>query len=262
MTVLGAHNPRRVASRQNARIKELRAGLTRGLHAPHVAVEGLHLVQEAARSGLTLHTVFLRDGDESLLAQVPAAPAEVLIVDRETFHSVAQTEHSQGIAALVDPPSFAMSDLFRPVPLIVVAVALQDPGNLGALIRSAEAFGATGIILLPGTVSMWNSKALRSSAGSAFRLPAFSLTAEQALAACRAHNVRLFATVARQGSPDPDFRGPAALLVGNEGAGLPASWVAQADAQVTIPLRGSVESLNATVAASVLLYEAMRQRSQ
>jgi len=116
------------------------------------------------------------------------------------------------------------------------------------------------MILLPGTVSLWNAKTLRASSGSAFRLPVVALPADQAFAALRAHGVRIFAAVARDGDSEADLRRPSALLVGNEGSGLPDAWIAQADARITIPYAGAVESLNAAVAGSVLLYEAMRQR--
>ena len=172
------------------------------------------------------------------------------------------TEHPQGVAALVEAPQFTVQAMFerRGPPLVVIAAGLQDPGNLGTLVRSAEAFGATGMILLPGTVSLWNAKTLRASSGSAFRLPVVALTAEDAFATLRGHGVRIFAAVARDGDSEADLRGPSALLVGNEGSGLPDAWIAQADARVTIPLPGAVESLNAAIAGSVLLYEAMRQR--
>ena len=116
------------------------------------------------------------------------------------------------------------------------------------------------MILLPGTVSLWNAKTLRASSGSAFRLPVVAMAADDAFAALRAHGVKVLAAVARDGSGEPDLRGPLALLLGNEGAGLPDAWIARADARVSIPCQGAVESLNAAVAGSVLLYDAMRQR--
>ena len=119
---------------------------------------------------------------------------------------------------------------------MVIAGGLQDPGNLGTLVRSAEAFGATGMILLPGTVSLWNAKTLRASSGSAFRLPVIALTGDDAFAALRDAGVQIFAAVARDGDGEVDLRGPSALLVGNEGAGLPDAWIASADARITIPL--------------------------
>jgi TrmH family RNA methyltransferase len=253
---------RRVASRQNARVKELRAGLGRGAPSAQglIALEGLHLLAEAVKSGLRLHTVFVRAGNEGLLEQLAVGSAEVLIVAPEVFASVAATEHPQGIAGLVAAPGFGLAAMVVGVPLIVVAGGLQDPGNLGTLVRSAEAFGATGMILLPGTVSLWNGKALRASSGSAFRLPVVSLGVEEAFAWLGAQGIRLCAAVARDGESAVDLRSASALLIGNEGAGLPAAWIARAEARITIPCPGAVESLNAAVAGSVLLYEAMRQR--
>ena len=261
MKSVAERGPRRVESRQNARIKELRAGLVRGTKTPHIAIEGLHLVQEALKSGLTLHTVFVRNGSEAILEHLMVGDAEVLIVAEEVFASATMTEHPQGIAALVEAPEFPLQAMFTGTPLVVIAAGLQDPGNLGTLVRSAEAFGATGMMLLPGTVSLWNAKTLRASSGSAFRLPVVALTADDAFAALRERRIRIFAAVARDGDSQADLRGPSALLVGNEGAGLPGAWIAQADARITIPLPGAVESLNAAIAGSVLLYEAMRQRT-
>jgi TrmH family RNA methyltransferase len=255
-----------VESRQNARVKELRAGLSRGMKTAHnhIAVEGLHLVQEAVKSGLNLDTVFLQEGHEELLQQFSPGSAEVLILTEDVFLSATMTEHPQGVAALVEAPQFTVQAMFPtkpwPAPLVVIAAGLQDPGNLGTLVRSAEAFGATGMILLPGTVSLWNAKTLRASSGSAFRLPVLALTADAAFKTLRDQGVRIFAAVARDGDSEADLRGPSALLVGNEGSGLPEAWIAQADARVTIPFAGAVESLNAAIAGSVLLYDAMRQR--
>jgi TrmH family RNA methyltransferase len=268
MNSLAKSSPRRVESRQNARVKELRAGLSRGMKTAHdhIAIEGLHLVQEAVRSGLKLDTVFLQEGHEELAQQFPSTNAEILILNEDVFRSAAMTEHPQGVAALVEAPQCKMQAMFppppRPAPLVVIAAGLQDPGNLGTLVRSAEAFGATGMILLPGTVSLWNAKTLRASSGSAFRLPVLALTADVAFTALRDHGVRILAAVARDGYGETDLRGPSALLIGNEGSGLPEAWIAQADARVTIPFSGAVESLNAAIAGSVLLYDAMRQRQK
>jgi TrmH family RNA methyltransferase len=266
MKSLAESSPRRVESRQNARVKELRAGLSRGMKTArdHIAVEGLHLVQEAVKSGLKLDTVFLQEGHEELAQQFPSTQAEILILSEDVFLSAAMTEHPQGVAALVEPPHFQLQAMFPaapgPAPLVVIAACLQDPGNLGTLVRSAEAFGATGMILLPGTVSLWNAKTLRASSGSAFRLPVLALTADAAFTALRDHGVRILAAVARGGDTETDLRGSSALLIGNEGSGLPEAWIAHADARVTIPFAGAVESLNAAIAGSLLLYDAMRQR--
>jgi TrmH family RNA methyltransferase len=115
-------------------------------------------------------------------------------------------------------------------------------------------------LLLPGTVSLWNAKTLRASSGSAFRLPSFAIGEEETIELLRRHGVRLFAATPHGGSRSPDLAQPAAILLGNEGAGLPEQWLLRADQTVTIPCPGAVESLNAAVAGSVLLYEAARQR--
>jgi len=151
-------------------------------------------------------------------------------------------------------------------PLILIAAGLQDPGNLGTLLRSAEAFGATAVLTTPGTVSGWNQKALRASAGSIFRMPLAAITPAD-IPRLKSRGLRLFAAVADD--PDhptstsvstTDLTQPCALMIGNEGAGLSDDWLQLADARITIPTPGRVESLNAAIAGSLLLYEASRQR--
>jgi RNA methyltransferase, TrmH family len=145
---------------------------------------------------------------------------------------------------------------------VVVLAGLQDPGNLGTILRSAEAFGANGIVGLPGTVSPWNQKAMRASAGSVFRLPVIQAGADECFSRLSEAGVKVLTTVARGGaSADAvDFSPPIALLIGNEGSGVPDEIGAWAEGAVTIPCPGPVESLNASIAAGVLLYEASRQR--
>jgi TrmH family RNA methyltransferase len=147
--------------------------------------------------------------------------------------------------------------------MIVVLAGLQDPGNLGTILRSAEAFGADGVVSLPGTVSAWNPKAVRASAGSVFRVPIVAANEVDAMARLREAGVKIIATTVHGAKPvDIQFLSePVALLIGNEGQGVPADLISKADGVVTIPCPGPVESLNAAVATSVLLYEASRQRS-
>jgi TrmH family RNA methyltransferase len=152
-------------------------------------------------------------------------------------------------------------------PLVLIAAGLQDPGNLGTLIRSAEAFGAACVLATPGTVNPWNPKALRASAGSAFRVPVIRATAED-LTRLKQQGLRVLAAVAeesREGTPptpaaDADLTGACALMIGNEGAGLTQEWLDLANGRIMIPMPGPVESLNAAIAGSLLLYEASRQR--
>ena len=142
-----------------------------------------------------------------------------------------------------------------------MGTALQDPGNLGTILRSAEAFGAAGIIALPGNVSPWNPKALRASAGSAFRIPFISASSKVAFDFLRRTGRHIFTTAVEgaQYSTSANLASPFALIIGNEGNGVSEDIATQADSALTIPT-GTVESLNAAIAASILLYEASRQR--
>jgi TrmH family RNA methyltransferase len=229
-----------------------------------VGVEGEHLLIEAMRSGVKVATVFFRSGDEALLDRIGLdAKADVIELPTEIFASAVTTESPQGIAALVAPRVFSLDDALRGErPLVVIAAGLQDPGNLGTLIRSAEAFGACGVIMLPGTVSQWNAKAMRASSGSVFRLPVVAASEEELLSRLESLGIRTLAGVADRGvsAAECDLAGPAALLIGNEGRGLSPELLKRADERITIPCPGPVESLNAAIAGSILLYEASRQR--
>lgn len=256
-----------VQSKQNGRLKELRRALAHpgreGNEA--VGIEGPNLLGEAVRAGLRLHCVFAAEGCEHLLKGLAlSGETDVLLMPRVILAPALTTETPQPIAALVDPPDWTWSDVLgKSAPLIVVLAQLQDPGNLGTILRSAEAFGATGAISLSGTVSAWNSKAVRASAGSVFRLPLLAMGAAEAMARLRESGVRTLAATVRGARPAhlENFADPVALVIGNEGNGVPEELIAEADGAVTIPCPGPVESLNAAVAASVLFYEAARQRA-
>ncbi len=175
------------------------------------------------------------------------------------------TEAPQPVAALVEPPDWTWVHMLRHkknAALVVVLAGVQDPGNLGTILRSAEAFGADGAVSLPGTVSCWNQKAVRASAGSVFRLPLVTSTVDECFMHLRDSGLRVFTTALRGGAPADlvDLAEPVALLIGNEGNGVPEDIAVQAVGAITIPCPGPVESLNASVAAGVLLYEASRQR--
>jgi TrmH family RNA methyltransferase len=262
-----------VQSRQNTRVKELRAALRKSEKTGSglIALEGQHLVDEALRSGLRIATLFVRSGSLSLIDKLSLQPdTEILDLPPDIFTSAVTTESPQPIAALAEAPVFSLEQILaEPRPpkqhtLIIVSAGLQDPGNLGTIVRSAEAFGASGIVTLPGTVSIWNAKALRASSGSAFRLPVVSATVKDLFPALRTHRIRTVATTADAGTPAQqlDLSQPIALFIGNEGGGLPSELINQCDERVTIPTPGPVESLNAAIAASILLYEASRQRQK
>jgi TrmH family RNA methyltransferase len=256
-----------ITSRANPRVKQLRAAFAGNprLAGGVVAIEGETMLREALRSGLRFRSVFLRDGMEPP-GWVPAG-VEVVSLAAEVFASAVDTQHPQGLAALVETPVWTLEAIRASNPLLLVAVGLQDPGNVGTLIRSAEAFGATAVLTTPGTVSEWNQKSVRASAGSVFRVPVVEV-AETEIVAMKARGVRLYAAVPGSDGRDvrsallADFAAGCALMVGNEGAGLGHEWLALADERISIPTPGRVESLNAAVAGSLLLYEAHRQRSR
>jgi TrmH family RNA methyltransferase len=232
-------------------------------------IEGPNLLAEAIRSGLRIECVFAAEGSEPLLEELALAPEiEVLLIPAEFLRDALTTETPQLIAALVEPPDWTWAHILGThqiaAPLIVVLAGLQDPGNLGTILRSAEAFGANGIIGLPGTVSAWNPKAVRASAGSVFRVPFLEAATTDCFLRLREAKVRILSTALRGATPiaESELTEPLAFLIGNEGNGVPEEIAAQAQGAVTIPCPGPVESLNAAVAASVLLYEASRQRQR
>ena len=263
---------RTVQSKQNPRVKELRAALLRPGRGESdlVALEGLHLVDEALRSGMPLQTIFIAQGHENLLETLGAideTKTEILAVPKEILDSAVSTESPQPIAALAHPRNWPLAEVLEQKPgtpaLLVVLSGIQDPGNLGTILRSAEAFGATGILCLTGTVSRWNPKAMRASAGSVFRLPVLASSEAKAFQHLRETGIHTIAAMAREADPlnVVDLAGPIAIFIGSEGSGLSPEIAGQCDARITIPCPGPVESLNAAVAASVLLYEASRQRA-
>ena len=265
-------------------------------------VEGARLVETALRSGAEILALLFSDtGAKHMLRLQPSIPPEarLLATSDRLFAQVAATETPQGIAALVHAPQTCFDDLVRGVPLLLIMAGIQDPGNVGTLLRTAEAFGASGAAACPagliGTADPFGPKALRASAGSALRLPVLrGVGTPVLLAQLRVAGVRVYATspgaasvaeagaaagagastaaTARESAHKPllpwevNWREPSALLVGNEGAGLPADLIRSSDAVVHIPQAlareagAPVESLNAAVAGAILLYEAARQR--
>lgn len=258
-----------VQSKQNARLKELRRALARPGRDTHglAGIEGPHLLEEAVRAGLRVPCVFVGQDNQAMVEQLPVGKdTEVLIVPRPLLDSVLQTETPQSVAALVELPDWTWSHVLRGRgawdPLVLVLAAIQDPGNIGTILRSAEAFGASGVIALPGSANVWNPKAVRASAGSIFRLPVLSAGLEECLHNLRESSMRILTTTVHGAEPADmvNFTGPLALVIGNEASGVPEEIAEHADSRVTIPCPGPVESLNAAVATSVLLYEACRQR--
>jgi len=268
-----AHRLRRIEGRHNALVKQLRQAFTRAERTEEgdCAIEGLRIVEEAIRSGLRFRAVFFRESAQDraarLLPQI-GSYVETLLLPDKLFDGAVPSDTPQGVAALVRLKEFSLEDVLDRLQVgpIVVLAGLQDPGNLGTILRSAEAFGSAGVVLGEGTVSPFNSKVIRASAGSMFRLPVIVAKAVGGLEAIftklRAHNVRLIATSSHKGTPldQASLTGASAIFIGSEGSGLPRGLMASVDETIAIPHTPQVESLNAGVAGSIVLYEAARQR--
>ena len=281
-----------ITSRENRWLKRFRAALAGERDDDGIAgVEGVRLVEAALGSRLPVEALLVSESGArhlSRLAPVLNSAVPVLRTSDKLFSGVADTQTPQGIAALVRLRLATIENLLSGTPLLVAMVSVQDPGNVGTIVRAAEAFGATGAAACAaggvGTADPFGPKALRASAGSALRLPIVAgVSATILLAQLRMFQVRVYAAVADAVEEDSknkssgatssllrpwdiDWKSPAAILIGNEGSGLPGDVVRASDARVYIPQAAAttpvgIESLNAAMAASVLLYEAMRQRN-
>ena len=251
-----------------------------------VGVEGVRLVEEALRSGCRIHAVLFSESGErhhERLASFIDRPEMAFPVLRTTdrlFEGLADTEHPQGVAALVHPretsfDEFVHAPLSACAPLLVILAGVQDPGNVGTILRTAAAFGATGAATaasgISGTANPFSPKALRASAGAALHLPILAgMSLPILMAQLKVAGVRTLASSVHepQDGEQPllapwevDWCQPAALLVGNEGGGLPEEVERSADARIRIPMASGIESLNAAAAAAVVFYEAARQRN-
>jgi TrmH family RNA methyltransferase len=259
----------RISGRHNPRLKELRQAFRRGELTPagECAIEGVKLVEEAIRASQRLTGLFFSESArplaEKLLPQI-GAKVEILVLPDSLFNATVPSDSPQGVAALVKIRPASATQLLERAAMgpIVVAAGLQDPGNVGTILRSAEAFSAAGAFFTEGTVSPYNSKVLRGSAGSIFRLPVVQTNSAELIPLLRQRAVRLVATSSHKGIPLPevDWTLPLAIFIGNEGAGLSRELLHQMDETIVIPQSAEVESLNAGVAASIVLYEAARQR--
>ncbi|MFN2444263.1 MAG: TrmH family RNA methyltransferase [Vicinamibacterales bacterium] len=257
-----------ITSRQHAIVGRYRRA-ARG-DATLALIDGWHLLQEAVAAVLPIVEIAVEAtrvpaaASQAVVDQAARRGARVLTVSSSVMDALSPVKTPSGVVALVERPEGDWGRLRTTKDaLIVMAVGLQDPGNTGALIRAAEAGGATGVVLAGVSADPWGWKALRAAMGSTFRMPVVTeadpTTVYRLLRAAR---VRLFATTPRAGRSiyDADLRSPSAMIVGNEGTGLDDDLVAAADEAISIPMCPPVESLNVAVATALLVYEAARQR--
>jgi TrmH family RNA methyltransferase len=256
-----------IRSRTNPALKRLRLLKEKG--GEGLLLEGPKLVEEALAAGLGVVEAAVtpkaasRPRTAAILASLTRAGAVVRRVDEGVLAALSAVETSQGLLVVARRPAVDEERLFRGRPLVLVAAGVQNPGNVGALVRTAEAAGATGAYLAAGSADPFSWKALRGAMGSAFRLPLVAgLGLDDALARVRDRGLSVVAASAAGETPyeEADLAGPTAVLLGSEGGGLPPSWERAADVRVRIPMARPVESLNVGIAAALLLFEAARQR--
>lgn len=274
----------RITSKQNPllkRFRRVRIGDERHL----VFIEGIRLIEDALRAGVHFESVAYSLALEAtergaqLQDDLLHVPCRGAMVPQQILDYIADTESPQGIVALVSRPHHELTDVFNDdVPLLIIADELQNPGNIGNIIRTAEAAGASGLLTLRHTVDPFNMKALRASMGSAFRLPVVTdVKREEALALCKERGIKIVASrlpakargvledaaiVAKESRyTEADLTAPMAIVLGREASGISEDIAAAADLFVHIPMAEGIESLNVAAAATILLYEAARQRN-
>lgn len=262
----------RITSRHNPLVARFREAARRSGTDAVLLLDGVHLVTAALDAGARLDIVAVADGwlatDPShagLLTRLGRARARVVTVAPAVLAAISPVRAPSGIVALAERPRVSPSDPFEPAPALAFVLAgVQDPGNVGAIVRVADAFGATGVIATAGSADPFGWKALRGAMGSTFRVPVWAgADLDLVFEMCAEHGVTIVAATAAGGLP-PDrapLEGPCAILLGAEGRGLAPSVAERAAVRVTVPMRSAVDSLNVAAAAAVLAYEGWRRRA-
>lgn len=249
-----------VTSRQHPFVRRCRL-VASGRGEPGVVLlDGLHLLEDAAAAGVPIEAVMTTEERRAAVDRL-GLTAPLHVAARDVLDAASPVRSPSGVVALASWAPDALPDLFADAPALLVGlVGVQDPGNVGNVIRTADAFGAAGVLLLDGSADPGSWKVLRAAMGSTFRVPIARGSAHDAIRAARVRGVRIAAAVAAGGA-GPEASRPAApvlLLVGSEGAGLPRELVETADVRLTLPMRPGIESLNAATTAAVLLWELTR----
>jgi TrmH family RNA methyltransferase len=266
----------RITSRQNAIVKRFRelARASGGAKSGELLLDGAHLLEEALACGVPVEVAAFSDREVGtarsplarMASDVKKHGGRVLTVSDHVLAAMSPVQHPSGVVAIAHtrPPDLRAAFAGAPQ-LVLVLAGLQDPGNVGAIVRTAAACGASGLVTIEGSANPFGWKALRGAMGGTFRVPVAARgTLHDVIAAARDADVRLIAASPRGGTPLPrvDLRGPTAIVLGGEGAGISEEALAAVSETVTIPMRPPVESLNVAIAAALMLYEASRQREE
>lgn len=262
-----------ITSSQNKMVK-LAASLLQKKYRDETGLfllEGIRLIEEAVQAGWSLECCLVTTEARSkervlqILGQLSAQNIKLLQVPDEIFNKLTETQQPQGLVAIARKRDYTLADVFasKEQPLIVILESVQDPGNVGALIRTADAAGCSGVILTKGCADVYSGKTVRATMGSLFHLPIVSGVEENELiTALKSNKIALFATslATRNLYHDVNMSRPSAIVFGNEGSGVREEILQAADELMYIPIYGKAESLNVSASAAVILFEAMRQR--
>jgi RNA methyltransferase, TrmH family len=264
------HNP--VSSRENSVVKHLRSLADAKVRKKERAflLEGPKLVEEALRDNREVLLVaaspsLLQRHGKGILKLAESRAVKILWISDRLMDAISESKTPQPVLAVARMKLFSEADLLDSAAgLLVIGHQLQDPGNLGTIIRTAEAAGAAGVAVTAGTVDFFNSKTIRASMGSILRLPVVQVgDVVEFIQACRRKNYQTVAAVtsSKQTHFDIDLKKPTAVILGQEGAGLPPDILSHVNGLVRIPMSEAIDSLNVSIAAAIILYEAVRQRS-
>lgn len=258
-----------ITSLTNPRVKS--AGKLRDRHGRdeqgRIVIDGAREIERAVAAGVRIAEVFvcedlLTDRHDELLRRCLSAGGQQLDVTLPVMEKLAYGQRAEGILAVAQTPQQSLADLGQAGPLVAVLVGVEKPGNLGAVLRSADAAGISGLIVADGATDLYNPNAIRASLGAIFTVPVCAASSGDTLHWLREGKFQMIA--ARVGATihytKVDYCRPTAIILGSEARGLSAAWEADDVAAVSLPMLGSVDSLNVSATAAVLFYEALRQR--
>ena len=233
-----------------------------------IVMEGIREIRQALMAGFTvIHLIYCRDliPEDELTALISEAASSMDLteVTVEIYNRIAYRKDHEGVIAMANPKRTQFNDLkFGPSPLFLVLESVEKPGNLGALLRTADAANLDGVIICDPQTDIYNPNAIRSSIGCIFTIPVVTSTTKETIEWLRANNIRMFGTAltASRFYHETDFSGPAAIIMGSEANGLSQAWMDEADELIKIPMNGKIDSMNVSASAAVVVFEALRQR--